>query len=55
MGFFFYRITSEIWVLAKYEWKSLFGVAISEAHGVLGFVHERVLRQGSVRGKEKID
>ena len=53
MGFFFYRIITEIWFLVKYKWRSLIGFAISEAHDVLGFVHERVLRQGSMRGKVK--
>ena len=46
----FYRITTGIWFLVKYN---LIGAAISEAHGVLGLVHERGLRQGSVRAEAK--
>jgi hypothetical protein len=40
-------------VFGEVQWKNLIAVAISEAHGVLGLVHERGLRQGSVRAEEK--
>jgi hypothetical protein len=40
-------------VFGQVQWKSLIGAAISEAHGVLGLVYERGLRQGSVRAEAK--
>jgi hypothetical protein len=42
-------------VFGQVQWKSLIGATIPEAHGVLGLVYERGLRQGSVRAEANVN